>query len=442
MLSDAQRNNTSIVLKELFNLWEHRSNSYGNVLFCSAVVKGDDRKWRNVTSFLFPLHKQEIRSIGGQADYGDFKLVEGALALDQAKDVISEMVERDRLCLPGLAELAIQVSLHPNSPKYLWDSGSRRFPVFFPYYEFDFSIEQECKGQSPRDALHHVDLPLLPSGKAVIERFFSTRIGDDSSYSGLFAALAPDYRGRIREVRLGTNSVEVQIVCPAGSSERDLVGKVYSKGYSGLADCADLSFTHGKAAAKISDFPRDLLVALLSRKEGDLVDRRQFLAGSRYVTEGVVIEAPEQDFEQTIQLGESETVEFKREIPAKREEIAIGATAFANRRGGRIFIGVADNCEIVGCRLDKPKDTITQILRSHCEPPLDVFIEEVEIRSLSVIVVTVPQGKDKPYGVKDKGIYIRSGATNRIATRYELDEMYGSKAESLRPPIATRFPLA
>lgn len=70
---------------------------------------------------------------------------------------------------------------------------------------------------------------------------------------------------------------------------------------------------------------------------------------------------------------------------------------------------------------------ITQILRSHCDPPLDVVIEEVQIRNLPVVIVTVPEGRDKPYSVKDKGVYIRTGATKRPATRYELDEMYGAK---------------
>jgi hypothetical protein len=427
MLSDAQRENTKIILKELVELWDSRSSLYGNALFCSAVARGQDGKWRNATSFLLPMHKEESRSIGVQADYGNFKLIECSMTLEQAKAVLSEIVERDCLRLPGLPEITIQVSMYPNSSKYFHHSGTRRFPLLFPYYEFNFSIEQEYKGDSSREALHRVDLPLLPSGSAAIEHYFSARLGDDSSCSGVLVALVPDYRGRIKEIRLGTNSVGVEVVCMAGSSESDLIGKLYSKSYAGIVDCIDLTFNSGKAVTKISDFPHDLLVALLSRDGGDLIDRRQFLAGSRYVTPDVLIENPEQDIEQTIEKGESDTVEFKREIPQKREMIAIGAVALANRRGGQILIGVGDNGEIVGCRLEKPKDTITQILRGHCDPPIEAFVEQVNIRDLPVIVVTVPAGKDKPYAVKDKGVFIRSGATNRIATRYELDEMYGSK---------------
>lgn len=434
MPSDVQRENTRVVLKELFSLWDNRSSLYGKVVFGSAVARGFDKKWRNMTSVLFPMHRDEIRSTGVTADYGDFKLVEGQMPLEEAKTVLSNVVERDRLCLPGVPEIELQASLHPNSPKHFQHSGPHRFPVFFPYHEFNFSVDQQFKGESTQNILHSVDLPVFPSAVAAIESYLSTRLGDNSQYSGVLAALVPDYRGKIEEIRIGTNSVQVEIACLTGSSERDLIGKLFVRYYGGISITADLNFTDSKASAEIRDFPRDLLVVLLSRKDGELVDRRSFLASSRYVTEDVVIEAPEQDIEQLIQMGESDTVEFKREIPPKREEIAIGATAFANRRGGRIFIGVADNCEIFGCRLEKPKDTITQILRSHCYPPLDVTIDEIQIRDLPIIVVTVPEGTDKPYEVKDKGVYIRAGATKRLANRYELDEMYNAKL-GLRNPF-------
>lgn len=433
MLSDAQRENTKVVLKELFSLWDNRAGLYGDVVFGSTVARGHDKKWRNVTSFLFPMHKAEVRSTGLQADYGDFKVVDGTISLDEAKNVLSTIVERDRLSLPGIPEVEIQASLHPNSPKQFQHSGPSRFPVFYPYYDFNFSVEQDFKGDSRQELLHSVDLPVFPSAAAAMESYLSLRLGDNSQYSGVLAALVPDYRGRIKEIRIGTKTVEVEIECLAGSSEKDLIGKLFVKYYGDISITADLNFTDYRASAEIRDFPRDLLVVLLSRKDGELVDRRSFLAGSQYVTEGVTIEAPEQDLEQLIQMGESENVEFKREIPQQREQIAIGATALANRRGGRIFIGVADDCSIFGCKLDKPKDTITQILKSYCDPPLDVVIDEVQIRSLPVIIVTVPEGRDKPYAVKDKGVYIRTGATKRPATRYELDEMYSAKRTVRNP---------
>jgi hypothetical protein len=133
-----------------------------------------------------------------------------------------------------------------------------------------------------------------------MESYLSLRLGDNSQYSGVLAALVPDYRAKIEEIRIGTNSVQVEIECLARSSENDLIGKLFVRYYSGISITADLDFTEQKAPAEIRDFPRDLLVVLLSRKDGEVVDRRSFLAGSQYVTDGVTIENPERDIEQMI----------------------------------------------------------------------------------------------------------------------------------------------
>ena len=41
-----------------------------------------------------------------------------------------------------------------------------------------------------------------------------------------------------------------------------------------------------------------------------------------------------------VKRGDAETIEFKSQIPQKQEAIAIAAVAFANRKGGRIFVRV------------------------------------------------------------------------------------------------------
>jgi len=48
MVSEGERENTKIVLKDLFGLWDKRANSYGKVLFCSSIpnqfLGGEDRE--------------------------------------------------------------------------------------------------------------------------------------------------------------------------------------------------------------------------------------------------------------------------------------------------------------------------------------------------------------------------------------------------------------
>ena len=50
---------------------------------------------------------------------------------------------------------------------------------------------------------------------------------------------------------------------------------------------------------------------------------------------------------ETINAGESETTEFKTSL-AEWRDVVETISAFSNKNGGTIFIGVGDNCEIIG----------------------------------------------------------------------------------------------
>ena len=139
------------------------------------------------------------------------------------------------------------------------------------------------------------------------------------------------------------------------------------------------------------------------------------------------IEESEENLENLIQGGESETLEFKRELPPSKQDVAATITAFANTDGGRLLIGVTDKAEIVGCALDKIADTLTNIVHAHCEPKPSFTTTAVPIRDTTIVIVTVAAGNDKPYMVKDHGAYVRVGATTRRANRYEMDRLYASQ---------------
>ena len=49
------------------------------------------------------------------------------------------------------------------------------------------------------------------------------------------------------------------------------------------------------------------------------------------------------------------------------------------------------------------------------------------------MVIRVEEGRDKPYFVRERGPYIRANATDRIATRYEMDEIYRQKQSGYQP---------
>ncbi len=134
-----------------------------------------------------------------------------------------------------------------------------------------------------------------------------------------------------------------------------------------------------------------------------------------------------------IRKGESEDVEFKKSL-SEMKEILETVCAFLNTKGGTILIGVDDKGKVVG--VDIGKGTIENLanrIRSSIEPPVFPSIEELEVKGKKIIVITVPEGNQKPYFYKGRA-YKRVGKTNQVLTPYELRRIL-SKMENFENKI-------
>lgn len=125
---------------------------------------------------------------------------------------------------------------------------------------------------------------------------------------------------------------------------------------------------------------------------------------------------------------ESETIELKEIVtPNLCKEII----AFANTKGGTIYIGYDDNSNLVGVKNAKAElDKISNMIADSIEPNLifNISMEIIEELEKEVIAIKVLKGTKRPYCLKSKGmtsegVYIRLGATNRKATRDEIIQM-------------------
>jgi len=107
---------------------------------------------------------------------------------------------------------------------------------------------------------------------------------------------------------------------------------------------------------------------------------------------------------------ESETLEFKEGFD---KECIETIAAFANTKGGTIFIGVADNGKIKGIQVGKrtPDDWINQIVQS-IEPKITIKTERLTIEKKALIAFHISESRIKP--VSFKGRYFkRVGSGNR-----------------------------
>lgn len=125
---------------------------------------------------------------------------------------------------------------------------------------------------------------------------------------------------------------------------------------------------------------------------------------------------------------ESEFIELKSEVVG---DICKEVIAFANTKGGTIYIGIRDDGQILGIEnADRVTLQINNMVRDSIKPDVTMFVryEVQEIDGKQIIVVTVQKGTDRPYylaskGLKPSGVYVRNGTSTDPATDTAIRKM-------------------
>ncbi len=125
-----------------------------------------------------------------------------------------------------------------------------------------------------------------------------------------------------------------------------------------------------------------------------------------------------------IDAGEGREIEFKRGLP-QDEKIARSLCAFANTRGGLVFIGVGDDGELEGApHAEQTAEKLREIARDLIEPAIAPRIEIVAIEGVRLVVARVAASRERPHAVLRRDappeIVVRAGSSNRVASRATL----------------------
>lgn len=138
---------------------------------------------------------------------------------------------------------------------------------------------------------------------------------------------------------------------------------------------------------------------------------------------------------------ESETIELKEVVV---DEIKKEIIAFANCKGGKLYIGVQDDGTIIG--LDDPDGTslkISNMVRDAIKPDVTMFLhyETIEADGKKIVAVDIQRGTNRPYyiakkGMRPEGVYVRQGYSSVPATdtaiRRMIKETDGDRFETMR----------
>lgn len=140
-------------------------------------------------------------------------------------------------------------------------------------------------------------------------------------------------------------------------------------------------------------------------------------------------------------FSESELVELKSMVVS---DICKEIIAFANTKGGTLYIGVTDDGTPIG--VEDPDQVILQLnnkVRDSIKPDVTMFVryETQMIDEKQIIVVTIQKGTDRPYylsskGLKPSGVFVRNGTSSDPATdtsiRKMIKETDGDSFEAMR----------
>jgi hypothetical protein len=139
----------------------------------------------------------------------------------------------------------------------------------------------------------------------------------------------------------------------------------------------------------------------------------------------------EAEIRRLIAGGEGRQVEFKRGLP-RDEKTARTLAAFANTRGGILFVGVGDRRQILGA--PKPREVVRRlrtIAAASIEPPLSVETSVARVDGRAVVWCSVPLSPHRPHAVLRAGrepeIVVRAGSSNRAAD--------GATLRAIREPV-------
>ena len=134
-----------------------------------------------------------------------------------------------------------------------------------------------------------------------------------------------------------------------------------------------------------------------------------------------------EELKQIISNGEDSYHEFKSNI-TRGINLAKEMVAFSNKQGGKIFIGVSDEGQIEGLTQEDIKrlnQLVPNTVTDHISPPIIIDTQNIKLENGFVMIVSVPEGSNKPYMDNNSSIFVRNGAsTQKLQTREELQRIF------------------
>jgi hypothetical protein len=357
--------------------------------------------------------------------FSSFVLFRRRLSIDNHWNSFEALVRTGAIPVPDIGELMFGGSLETPA----WYSSSK-----YPFYSlWPMTIAKLSATNDARVVHGKLSSPVsgvYPGPNEALSEW----TGVDPSFGGwgpvVYFAL-PDFRARISSVEIGTESVRVKVKSRAPAKSKFSL-HFYAASPEQRAIHGRVPIQKSVTRCGVGYVPSTFIADLYLAGEATPIDSREY-AAQYSIGPGDVrfSNPPEEDLRNRILGGESVFVEFKEKLPSN--ELPETVCAFANAKGGTIFIGIRDNAAV--CGFADPKYAaphIDNVIAANVDPVPPYQVRFIRIEGRPVTVIEIREGPDKPYVLRERGVFIRSNATDRVATRFETMELAKPKKEPSR----------
>jgi len=408
------------IAERINKLWLDRSPSY-TACIQTTVSRKTNQGWQNLLTKLECVGEQDSLPAPFTYVYPEVLLIRRLLEHDRVRHVVERLLV-DHLIDTDTPEGDVRIAedLSVYGKTRWWHSEWTSWPADI------FTLEPPSSGPwSPLTSLIALEAPYFRSLEQLLSTFFTVRPTEwHNQFRGQAVVILPDFRARVSRLRVLTDACEIGI--ETGTLDlTQLVLRVCVEDRLGVVSQHTVLPVKVHNEQELSDQPALLAVALLDRDNGEVLHEKTYRAGLPTLEPGVIADDGLTELEQLLLTGESETIEFKRELGLETgAKLAKTAVAFANSKGGTIVFGVDDDHRVVGCDTKGLADAVTNILRSNCDPPPDFACRVAESDNRRVFLIDVSASSSVVHVLKDRGPFIRATGTNRTPTSYELARLY------------------
>ncbi|MBZ5693980.1 MAG: ATP-binding protein [Acidobacteriia bacterium] len=402
---------------------EKRKNHWQDIIVSSALIR-EGEVWRNLFTKVEPTRRGTKAPKLARLNYHNVLFFRELIPPEAVGLYLQRLVLEGLLNCPlKYGDVQLEGSFGGSSitPDRAWQMRTEFSD--WPAAVYCFEPAQQFRIFPNPQPLIGIDEPYYQDWGHFLRDQFGIDTGNWLGYfNGQVRVVVPDYRARIASLTIASGFIEVELDCGVARPD-NLLAKVYAEDHDGALTQETLPISKPKFRIKTKDQSTFASVAILTKDTGEPLDQKVFKHGLSWEQPGVHLRAKQLEVEQLLAVGECDTIEFKREID-RAHKLAQTIAAFANTKGGTVVIGVDNENNVVGCEPRGLNDKITNIVRSHCDPPVTVSIRKIVYKEKVLVLVHVLESRGRVHTVRDWGVYIRANATNRIPSADELESLF------------------